>query len=291
MNSIWSTYIQTAEVLYRTRKLRFDDRFSVEYKNAFCIGENSKILEIGCGPGALAQALYRWYPDCNMVATDRDNGLLKFASEKAPYINFEEADAVALPFEESTFDVTISNTVQEHVVPEKFFGEQYRVLKPGGVCIVLSSRRGINHFSDTVSSMSDFENEMWQKVEKYYTEADEKFSVCQYPLSEKELPETMMKYGFKNVSTDYITVNLTPDSYNTDDGFAIEIIETNRQSNLEWVLRLPHIAPGVVSDTEIEKLKNVINQKYDRRILQYKNGNKQWDTNVNIIMVVRGTKF
>ena len=33
-----------------------------------------------------------------------------------------------------------------------------------------------------------------------------------------------------------------------------------------------------------------INAKYDVRIEQYKRGEKQWDTNVSIIMVIRGIK-
>lgn len=34
-----------------------------------------------------------------------------------------------IPFENESFDVTISNTVAEHIEPSRFYGEQYRVLK------------------------------------------------------------------------------------------------------------------------------------------------------------------
>lgn len=34
---------------------------------------------------------------------------------------------------------TFSNTVSEHIEPSKFYGEQYRVLKENGVCLVLSA--------------------------------------------------------------------------------------------------------------------------------------------------------
>lgn len=40
----------------------------------------------------------------------------------------------------------------------------------------------------------------------------------------------------------------------------------------------------------IEELKRRVNAKYDERIAQYERGEKQWDTNVNMIMVVRGVK-
>lgn len=37
-------------------------------------------------------------------------------------------------------------------------------------------------------------------------------------------------------------------------------------------------------------MKRLANAKYDTRIKQYQRGEKQWDTNVSIIMVIRGIK-
>ena len=42
---------------------------------------------------------------------------------------------------------------------------------------------------------------------------------------------------------------------------------------------------------EVEEMKRLANAKYDTRIEQYQRGEKQWDTNVSIIMVIRGTKL
>ena len=42
--------------------------------------------------------------------------------------------------------------------------------------------------------------------------------------------------------------------------------------------------------SEVEELKRLVNAKYDKRILLYDQGVKQWDTNVSITMVVRGVK-
>ena len=61
MNTIWSKYVQGTKTLYYSRKLRFDDLFSEQYRNLFGLDakQQLKILEIGCGPGALAGALHR----------------------------------------------------------------------------------------------------------------------------------------------------------------------------------------------------------------------------------------
>jgi len=285
MNTVWSTYLQKIGTLYLTRQLRFDDRFKENYICLFNIANADNILEIGAGPGALTQALHRWYPNAKVIGSDRDTNFVEFAKTQAPDIEFVEADITSLPFGDGSFEVTISNTVQEHVTPDSFFGEQYRVLKPGGVCLVLSGRghRAINY---SVNEISDFEKEIWQRTDKDYKAMDEKYAVCKYGCSEQELPKIMSEYGFKDIQTHYITTNLTPDSAQYDKEFAFKMIEANRSVDLD---ALEYI-PGIFTDEEILKLMELINFRYDKRIEQYKQGIKLWDTNVSLTMIVRGVK-
>lgn len=145
MNTIWSDHVQGVQTLYLSRKLRFDDCFSAQLQALLRLDRNRayRILEIGCGPGALSGALRRWYPAAELHAIDRDSRFIAFAAQHEPGIDFSEGDAACLPFADDSFDVTISYTVQEHIEPAAFWGEQRRVLKPGGVCICLSARKGI----------------------------------------------------------------------------------------------------------------------------------------------------
>ncbi len=290
MNTIWSTYIQKTGTLYLTRSLRFADLFKDVYINAFDINHKKSILEIGCGPGALTQALHRWYPEAEVTGIDRDSEFVAFASKQAANLNFLEADATALPFEADSFDVTISNTVQEHIEPSKFFGEQYRVLRPGGVCLVLSARRGINQSASCVQQLTALEKEIDDRANQYFNEANQKYNVCAYPLSEAELPLTMEKYGFRNVSTSYLTINLTPDHPGYSKDMAYAMINANRQVALDGIDSLPLIAPGIATAAEIKALKKAQNDKFDKRLELFDKGEKQWDTNVAFTMVVRGTK-
>jgi len=122
LNNIWSSNIQGINTLYLSRKLRFNDLFFGQYKDLFCIDKETeiKILEIGCGPGALAGALKRWYPKACIVGIDRDSEFIEYARKNEKDITFIEGDATNLPFDDNSFDVIISNTVSEHVEPSIF---------------------------------------------------------------------------------------------------------------------------------------------------------------------------
>ena len=290
MNTIWSKYVQGTRTLYFSRRLRFDDLFSDQYRRLFDLDVNKelKILEIGCGPGALAGALHRWYPHAEITAVDRDSEFIRFATEHEPEVNFVEGDATALPFENDTFDVTISNTVAEHIEPSKFYSEQVRVLKPDGVCLVLSSRKGIN-INPKCITFNEYEQQFWKKAEQYNDSMD-RFAVCKYPMSEAEMPAAMAEYGFSNVSTGFATVDLTPDNPRFSASLALDMINANRYSALDSIESVLHTMPEHFTTQEVEEMKRLANAKYDTRTEQYKRGEKQWDTNVSIIMVIRGIK-
>ena len=290
MNTIWSNYIQSIGTLYASRSLRFSDYYKNKYQEIFEIEDCGKILEIGCGPGALAESLARWYPNTQLYGIDRDSNFIEFASKKNMHINFREGDATALAFEKESFEVTISNTVAEHIEPSKFYGEQYRVLKAGGVCIVLSVRKGLYVPAQCIREKSDFEKEIWERADRYFDEIHKKYDVCSYPQNESELPSSMEKYGFKNVTTDYVTVNLTPDNPRYSKEMAYAMINANRQNELDNVECLSRIAAEVVTPLEVEKMRFLVNERYDKRILLYDKGIKQWDTNVTVTMIVRGVK-
>lgn len=290
MNNIWSKYVQGTNTLYYTRKLRFNDMFAEQYKMLFDLDTKKKlkILEIGCGPGALAGALHRWYPNAEITAIDRDSEFIRFANANQKGVEFVEGDATNLPFDNDTFDVTISNTVAEHIEPSKFYGEQLRVLKPNGICLVLSSRKGINIYPNCVD-LNEFEKQFWEKAQKH-DNSTKKYSVCQYPMNEKEMPIAMQKYGFTDIKIGYVTVDLTPDNPKFSTNIAHDIINANRLTTLDGIESVLHTIPEHFTTEEVEEMKCLTNQKYDLRIEQYNREEKHWDTNVSIIMILRGKK-
>ena len=106
MNNLWSEHVQGIMTLYLSRKLRFHDYFAEQYHNIFKLDKNDKmkILEIGCGPGALAEALHRWYPNASITAIDRDTNFIEFAfiSNNTAYIfNPEKLKTEELSYKKS----------------------------------------------------------------------------------------------------------------------------------------------------------------------------------------------
>jgi len=290
LNVIWSKYVQGTNTLYYSRKLRFDDMFAGQYRTLFDLDDRRqlKILEIGCGPGSLAGALHRWYPHAEITAIDRDTEFIRFARANEPGIEFLEADAAALPFADGTFDVTISNTVSEHIEPSAFFGEQLRVLKPGGICLVLSARKGINLTADCVAP-GEYEQQFWAKSMPFKESLD-KYAVCQYPMNEAELPSSMEKHSFRNVTTGFAVIDLTPDNPRFSPEMARNMINASRYTALDAIESAHAEMPENYSISEVEHMKRLTNIKYDQRISQYERGDKQWDVSLSITMIVRGIK-
>ena len=282
VHTLWSEHVQGVMTLYLSRKLRFDDLFFEQYEKQFGLNRSAKlrILEIGCGPGALAEALRRWYPNAEITGLDRDRNFIAFAKEYVAGVTFTEGDATRLPFEDGTFDVTISYTVSEHVEPGAFFGEQRRVLKPGGVCLCLSARKGIRCIAPCLEPTEE-ERAFWESIPEEEG-SFERLGVCRYPMSEAELPACMEKNGFGCVTTGYAVADLTPDAPKYSAAMAEAMIESERQNDLE-AIRSAH------SDHDDAAIA-AVNRKYDERLRLYRAGMKQWDTSVSVTMIARGVK-
>lgn len=292
MNTNWSECVQGVGTLYLSRMLRFSDEYRQEYMRAFALNAERplRILELGCGPGALTQALARWYPRADVTGVDLDSGFIAFARRQAPQLRFIEADATALPFADGEFDVTISNTVQEHIAPESFFGEQRRVLRRGGVCLVLSARRGVSAEADCAAQSSEVERDVWERVDQRRRDADRALGVGKYAMSERELPLSMETHGFEQVSTRYLAINLTPDNPDVPPETARATIEAKRRMHLDAIQALGRIAPDAVSAAELRAMAEQVDRRYDERLALYEAGRRQWDVGVSLTMIVRGVR-
>jgi len=114
------------------------------------------ILEIAAGTGALTGALVaQLSPRCMIVASDLNQPMLNRAAANpalSARVTFQQADALALPFENGKFDAVVCQ-FGAMFFPDRVKGykEAHRVLRPGGHFLFnVWDEIATNDFADTV---------------------------------------------------------------------------------------------------------------------------------------------
>jgi ubiquinone/menaquinone biosynthesis C-methylase UbiE len=100
----------------------------------------SRVVELGCGTGAIARMVAAWPGIGEVVGTDPSPILIERArqlSDAHARVSFEIADGRDLPFPHASFDVAVLHRVLSHAPePEQLLAEAFRVLRPGGRIVV-----------------------------------------------------------------------------------------------------------------------------------------------------------
>ena len=95
-----------------------------------------KILDLAAGPGSSSEPLHK--AGASVLSTDFSEGMLAQGRKSRPYLSFSKADALNLPFEDESFDVTtISFGLRNTVDYPRALAEAYRVTKQGGRMVVV----------------------------------------------------------------------------------------------------------------------------------------------------------
>lgn len=98
----------------------------------------SKLLDVGCGTGVLAEALVK--EGYLVTGLDPFQGMLKYVKQRVPELDTVHGKGEDLPFPNNTFDFTYCVAVMHHVAEKpnvrKTLLEMVRVTKPGGKIMV-----------------------------------------------------------------------------------------------------------------------------------------------------------
>jgi SAM-dependent methyltransferase len=117
---------------------RFMGRYSVLLSPQFAdlagVREGQRVLDVGCGPGALtAELVERAGPDA-VSAVDPSESFVAAARARNPGVDVRRAAAERLPFPDHTFDVALAQLVVHFMSnPDIGLAEMKRVAKRGGV--------------------------------------------------------------------------------------------------------------------------------------------------------------
>jgi len=109
---------------------------------------SGRVLDIGTGPGYLPFEIAKRNPRLEITGIDLSSGMVDIARKKAAMlglsgrVQFQLANAVALPFEPGSFDHVVSTLSFHHwAQPAACIREIHRVLKPGHEAAIYDLRR------------------------------------------------------------------------------------------------------------------------------------------------------
>lgn len=99
-------------------------------------GADATVVDVGCGTGTAVRELAG--AGANAVGVDVSAALLRVARERAPELEFCQADLLDLPFDDGSIDGYRAERVYQHVAePERALREARRVLSGGGRIVLV----------------------------------------------------------------------------------------------------------------------------------------------------------
>lgn len=96
------------------------------------------LMDIGCGVGKIHAPLKTRFGQ--IIGVDLSEPSIKVARETHPEVAYHSYDGLRLPTEDGSVDMTLAICVVHHVPVDgwsEFVGEMMRVLRPGGVAMVI----------------------------------------------------------------------------------------------------------------------------------------------------------
>jgi SAM-dependent methyltransferase len=112
---------------------RYSERLAPHFADLTGIAPGQRVLDVGCGPGALAAELVRRLGPESVCAVEPSHSFAAAARGRLPGVDVRLGSAEALPFPDGAFDAALAQLVVHFMTdPVAGLREMGRVTKPGG---------------------------------------------------------------------------------------------------------------------------------------------------------------
>jgi SAM-dependent methyltransferase len=113
---------------------RYSSRLSVQMADLAGIRSGQRVIDVGCGPGALTGELVSRLGPLAVAAVDPSEPFVEAARSRHPGVDVRQAPAENLPFPDDAFDASLAQLVVHFMAdPVAGLAEMARVTRPSGV--------------------------------------------------------------------------------------------------------------------------------------------------------------
>ena len=113
---------------------RFSEALALEFIDFVDPAPGQRVLDVGCGPGALTQLLVDRLGPTGVAGVDPSEAFVEAARVRLPGVDLRPASAEDLPYADGTFDAALAQLVVHFMTdPVAGLREMSRVTRPGGL--------------------------------------------------------------------------------------------------------------------------------------------------------------
>jgi SAM-dependent methyltransferase len=113
---------------------RYSKLLAPQFADFAGVTAGQRLIDVGCGPGALTTELARRVDPADISAIDPTESFVDAIRVGLPDVTVRQASAEEIPFEDAMFDAALAQLVVHFMAnPVKGIGEMARVTREGGV--------------------------------------------------------------------------------------------------------------------------------------------------------------
>jgi ubiquinone/menaquinone biosynthesis C-methylase UbiE len=204
------------DTVHTYQSLRFDKHLRL-LREHMGLGPGARVLDIGCGTGALLVELARvgaWvtgidtFEEASGIDRDIAEARLRENNVEARMLT---ASATTLPFIDDSFELAVNIGMLEHIPPDvrpRVLNEMFRVVRPGGYLFLIAGPTCATPFDQHIPGYA-FSN--WlsrdRKVRISQKAGRRQFLAIPWGISRRELHDALPDAEFRSLYADYFRLD------------------------------------------------------------------------------------